>query len=279
VVLDTGLAGGTENGVVNGDGQRPALLNSAGAAARISGDADHPDGPIRLLNGQVFTPDGYLNPVAGHGTFIAGVIEQLAPGCTIRVEHVVEPLGDGREFDIIQQIHKEAEARRTTGHPDILSMSFGGPVWEKAPALRGAIADAQLAGIVMVASAGNDGVSTRQYPAAYDTVVAVGAVGPEGPPEWTNFGEWVDACAPGVDLVSAFFAKFDGAFPMLNATDSDRFAEWARWSGTSFSTPVVVAALAREMVAGPCTAKEAVERVVRAPHLLRLPCLGTVVNL
>ena len=277
VVLDTGLAGGTENGAVNADGQRPALLNPAGAAAaRISGVADHADGTITLLNGQVFTPDGYLNPVAGHGTFIAGVIEQLAPGCTIRVEHVIEPLGDGRELDIVDRLQKEA--RRTSGRADIISMSFGGPVWDHAPALRAAIAEARLAGIVLVASAGNDGVSTHQYPAAFDSVVAVGAVGPDGPPEWTNYGDWVDACAPGVDLVSAFFAKFDGAFPMMNATDIDRFAEWATWSGTSFSTPVVVAALAREMVAGPCSAKEAVERVVRAPHLLRLPCLGTVVN-
>jgi hypothetical protein len=40
-----------------------------------------------------------------------------------------------------------------------------------------------------------------------------------------------------------------------------------------------VAALAREMVVGDCSAAEAAQRVVRAEHLLRLPCLGTVVNL
>ncbi len=267
VVLDTGLASGA---------QRPALLQTAGAPARIDGDPDLPDGPIELITGQVFVPDGYLNPVAGHGTFIAGIIEQLAPGCPIRVEHVIEPLGDGREMDIVHKL--ETEARRTSGRPDIISMSFGGPVWDHAPALRTAIAEAYAAGIVLVASAGNDGVCTRQFPAAFDSVLAVGAVGPDGPPEWTNYGDWVDACAPGVDLVSSFFAAFDGAFPMMNATDIDRFAEWAIWSGTSFSTPVVVAALAREMVVGNCTVKEAIERVVHAPQLLRLPCLGTVVN-
>ncbi len=169
--------------------------------------------------------DGYLDPVAGHGTFIAGIIEQLAPGCTIRVEHVIEPLGDGRELDIVDKIL--AEARRPSGPPDIISMSFGGPVWDHAPALRAAIAEAHLKGIVLVASAGNDGVCVPQYPGAYDSVVAVGAVGPDGPPQWTNYGDWVDACAPGVDLVSSFFATFDGAFPMMNATDIDRFTEWA----------------------------------------------------
>ncbi len=185
--------------------------------------------------------------------------------------------GDGPELDICHAI--DDAVGRAGGPPDIISMSFGGPVWDHAPALRTSIAAARLAGVVLVASAGNDGVSTRQYPAAYDNVVAVGAVGPDGPPEWTNYGDWVDACAPGVDLVSAFFASFDGAFPRINATDVDAFASWAQWSGTSFSTPVVVAALAREMVTAPCSAADAVERIVHAPQLLRLPCLGTVVNL
>ena len=132
---------------------------------------------------------------------------------------------------------------------------------------------------MLVASAGNDGICIPQYPAAFDDVIGVSAVGPAGPPPWTNYGEWVDACAPGVELVSSFFALFDGGFPMINTVDLDRFAEWACWSGTSFSGPVVVAALAREMVVGDCEAAEAVRRVIRAAHLLRLPCLGTVVNL
>ena len=276
VVLDTGLAGGDQPGGVNHDHQRPALLLDPGAPDRISGAADEPDAAITSVTGQTFTPDGYLDPVAGHGTFIAGLIEQIAPGCAIRVEHVVSPLGDGRELDICDAI--DAAVQRPGGPPDIISMSFGGPVWDHAQALRTSIAAAHLAGVVLVASAGNDGVCARQYPGAYDNVVAVAAVGPDGPPEWTNYGDWVDACAPGVDLVSAFFASFDGAFPRINATDVDAFSGWAQWSGTSFSTPVVVAALAREMVTGPCSATDAVQRVVGAPQLLRLPCLGTVVN-
>jgi hypothetical protein len=70
-----------------------------------------------------------------------------------------------------------------------------------------------------------------------------------------------------------------GNFPMMNSVDIDAFYEWACWSGTSFSGPVVVATLAREMVIGNCDAGEAARRVVRAPHLMRFPCLGTVVNL
>ena len=280
VILDTGLAGGADAaGHVNPDHQRPGMLDIAGATPRIGGAMDRADDAITPADGgPAFPPDGYLDPVAGHGTFIAGIIEQLAKGCEIRVERVIEPLGDGRELDIVHAIELEA-ARPAADRPDIVSMSFGGQVLEQAFALRTAVAAAKLAGIVLVASAGNDGVCTPQYPAAFEDVVGVGAVGPDGPPPWTNYGEWVDACAPGVELVSAFFASFDGDFPMMNSVDMDRFREWACWSGTSFSGPLVVAALAREMVIGDCAAPEAVKRVVRAPHLMRVPCLGTVVNI
>jgi hypothetical protein len=267
LVLDTGLAA---------DAQCPPLLD---VSPRITGTADLPDDQIMPVSGPpAFPPDGYLDPVAGHGTFIAGLIEQLAGGCTIEVQHVIEPLGDGQELDIVAAL-EAATALPDGERPDIISMSFGGQVFEQAFAFKTAIAAARLAGIVLVASAGNDGICIPQYPAAFDEVIGVAAVGPAGPPPWTNYGDWVDACAPGVELVSAFFADFDGAFPMMNSVDIDRFKEWACWSGTSFSAPVVVAALAREMVVGDCDAREAVQRVVHAGHLLRLPCLGTVVNL
>ena len=109
-------------------------------------------------------------------------------------------------------------------------------------------------------------------------MIGVAGLGPTGPAEWSNYGPWVDACAPGTDLVSSFFAWFDGDLPRINGIDSDDFDEWATWSGTSFAAPVVVAALAREMATTSCTAVEAVDRVVHAPHLARLVNMGTIVN-
>lgn len=281
-VLDTGLAGGTDAaGGVDVDGQRPALLRcGANDPERIAGALDLPDAAIApVAAGAAKAPsDGWLDPVAGHGTFIVGLIEQIAPGCRVLVRGVIGPLGDAREVEVSTAIREEA-AKDVADRPHILSLSFGGQVLGQAAVLRGAVAAARAAGIVVVASAGNDGSPLPQYPAAFEHVVAVGAIGPDGPPEWTNYGGWVDACAPGVDLVSAFFNAFSGASPMINTLDPDDFAAWARWSGTSFSAPVVVAALAREMVLGTCTAAVAVDRVIRGPHLLRIPCLGTVVNI
>jgi subtilisin family serine protease len=131
-----------------------------------------------------------------------------------------------------------------------------------------------------VASAGNDGTCSPQYPAAFSGVVSVGGIGPSGPAPFSNYGPWVRACAPGVDILSTFFTNFNGrATAGASGTDPDLFQGWAIWSGTSFSGPAVVGALAKEMVSVGCTAKEAVERVVDAPSLMRIPDLGTVVNI
>ncbi|HSP27896.1 MAG TPA: S8/S53 family peptidase [Ilumatobacteraceae bacterium] len=264
-VLDSGLAGGWDNK----DGYRPELFGADPASMRrISGP---PDLPSQSMGGH--PADNYLDPVAGHGTFIAGIIEQLTPGCEIRVERVFEPQGDVGTFELAFRLWYLME----TVKPQIVNFSFGGTG-------RGVLFELlidyyhELYDVVFVAAAGNEGSCVAQYPAALASVVGVAGLGPTGPAEWSNYGPWVDACAPGTDIVSSFFAKFNGALPRINGIDSDDFDQWATWSGTSFAAPVVVAALAREMVTTGCSAAEAVEWVVRAPHLARLPNMGTIVN-
>jgi hypothetical protein len=264
-VLDSGLAGGADNA----DGYRPALLGTDSVSLqRISGESDVPSQSMGT-----HPADNYLDPVAGHGTFIAGIIEQLTPGCEIQVRRVFEPEGDVGTFDLAFQLWLMME----TVKPHIVNLSFGGTG-------RGLLFELlidyyhDVHGVVFVAAAGNEGSCVEQYPAALASVVGVAGLGPTGPAEWSNYGPWVDACAPGTDIVSSFFARFDGDLPRINGIDSDDFDQWATWSGTSFSAPVVVAALAREMVTTKCSAAEAVERVVRAPHLARLPNMGTIVN-
>ena len=143
-----------------------------------------------------------------------------------------------------------------------------------------AVANVQAQGAVVVASAGNDGTCRPALPASLPGVISVGAIGPYGPAPFSNYGPWVRACAPGVDLCSTFFNGYEGSLPPNpDGTDPDNYAGWALWSGTSFSAPVVTGALVRAMMAdGKCSAQTAVERVVDAPSLMRIPTLGTVVN-
>ncbi len=121
VVLDTGLADAND---------LPDLLRLAPGVTAPPGSVDVPD-----LNS-----DDWLDPVAGHGTFIAGIIERIAPGCTIEVVRVLEWQGDGNESTIVGMIDQIAQ-RQTP--PAFLNLSFGGYVWEQAPMLSAAVLRAQ----------------------------------------------------------------------------------------------------------------------------------------
>ena len=221
--------------------------------------------------------DGYLDPVAGHGTFIAGLLAQRAPDCAVAVFHALSTYGDGAESAIATCI-QDLACRPSETRPHFLSLSFGTytPDDEEPGVLREAIQHAILKGIIVVASAGNDGTSRRSYPAAFPGVVSVGALGPSGPASFSNWGDWVRACAPGVDVSSSFWF-FNGAQQAKFGADADDYHGWALWSGTSFAAPIVTAALADAVHHG-VPIKEVVSRTIDYPGLYRIPCYGTVVN-
>jgi subtilisin family serine protease len=234
---------------------------------------------VKAANGTGDLPDiekdGYLDPVAGHGMFIAGLILRYAPGTSVQVVEALSTYGDGDE----DQIATAIEGLFPDGNgptPDIVSLSFGTYTPELPERLALAVQKAIAGGAVVVASAGNDGTSQKQYPAAYDGVVSVAALGPNGPAPFSNWGDWVRACAPGVDVPSGFWT-FDGTSAAEAGADRDRYQGWALWSGTSFAAPIVAAAIAQTMQRG-FDANPAMELVVEYPGLHRLPCYGTVVN-
>ncbi|MDH3260586.1 MAG: S8 family serine peptidase [Acidimicrobiia bacterium] len=245
-------------------------------------DTGYAAGQVRdLVNpGNVEVPDldrkGYLDPVAGHGTFIAGIIEQYVPGCKIEVHSVISPYGDGDEVVIGRKLR---ELARSNDRLDLVNLSFGGYSSSGMGVLAEAIAALHYMGTVVVASAGNDGTSLPMYPAVLPYVVAVGALDHEGAPApFTNYGPWVRACTLGVEVVSTFFTNFNGSHPSQAGDDIDEFCGWAAWSGTSFAAPRVVAALAHHMRTTNTSAHEAVQQIIDAPNLERKALLGTVVR-
>jgi len=264
VIFDSGLAT---------DGYRPDLL----AAANVDfAEPDEPD-TVRAPG------DGFLDPVAGHGTFIAGIVEQQCPGTSLLFHKVLDPLGDVSEADLTFALWARLVLDLVSGAADswpntIFNISIGGYRRDDDGLLAETAGVLHALGIVVVASAGNIAECRPAYPAAFPTVVAVGALGPWGPAHFTNYGPWVDACAPGTDLESAFFKNFDGKNQPVNGVDIDKFDGWAVWSGTSFAAPMVAAALVREMRLRGVSARRAVELVIDAPGRTRIPNLGTVVT-
>ncbi len=258
-------------------GVRVAILDTGWAAANAP--TAFPNIRINATGGDQADDDGdgFLDPAAGHGTFIAGIIEQLAPGCDIDAIEVLSTFGDGDEAEIASTLGSLANLP-DADRPHVVNLSFGGYSPLGMAALANAVEALDAAGTVVVASAGNDGTCVPMFPACLPKVVSVGATDDDGKPApFTNYGPWVRACAPGVDRTSIFFEGFNGAGPPENNYDPDHFEGWARWSGTSFAAPVVVAALARAIAAGD-SPRDAVKSVIDGPNLTRRPMLGTVVR-
>lgn len=226
--------------------------------------------------------DKFLDIAAGHSTFIRTIIQRASPSASMLCVGAMHNDGDGDEVDVadaLMQVNDTIGDKRQL----VVNLSFSGYYLDdvEPPMIAFWIRTLVAQGAVVVAAAGNNGACRKKFPAAMPEVLSVGSVGPCGPSAFSNHGPWVDASAPGEDLVSEFFDHFDGAYEPLIAgsvPDIDDFAGWAMWSGTSFSTPAVVGALAELIESHDCPAVVAVDQLVRRPGLFRLPDYGVIVN-
>jgi subtilisin family serine protease len=254
-----------------------------------------PPGPYRQCVGAVKgqkagsrceQPDGngddFLDPVAGHGTFISGLFGRLAPGAEVTVVKRMGTFGDIDDADAARAI---VRAKGGTSKRDqlIVTMSFRGYTEDDGPplALSAAILARTGPHVAFVASAGNDASCRPTWPACLGDVIGVGALGVDGPAPFTNYGPHVEACAPGVDIVSTFLYGLDPGRAKQTAnpaSDLADFGGWVAWSGTSFSAPIVATELAWEVLRTGAPLRRIVDRTIRAEGLTRIAGLGTIVN-
>src|SRR5690606_9067610 len=139
---------------------------------------------------------GLLERVAGHGTFITGIVRKHAPDADIEVEGVLSSFGDGDDWHLAQ-IVTELLGRTT---PNVVNMSFGTYTEDDTcPLAMGeAVRLLREKGLVVVASAGNGGDLARAFQAAHPDVIAVGALAGHGAAACPNDGRRVADCARGV---------------------------------------------------------------------------------
>src|SRR5690606_13387311 len=226
---------------------------------------------------------GAIGPLAGHGTFIAGVVRQRSPRARLLSVPVLGADGVVEEYlvhtALRRILHRQQEALRSgdvDSLVDVVCLSMGyydeegddsRPDSPLARLLR-ALAEA---GVAVVAAAGNSAVDDPFYPAALalprgaavpdsgpPPIVSVGARNPDNTSValFTNDGPWVTTHRPGAAIVSTVPTALQGGLsPTVvvgdrRTIDRDDFSSgFAIWSGTSFAAPVVAAEIATALAA------------------------------
>jgi subtilisin family serine protease len=215
-------------------------------------DASHPDLKGALVPGWNFVK-GNADPTDdhGHGTAVAGVIGARSNNrtgaagvcwrCLVMPIKVLDAKGSGDDTliagGIVWAVDHGAQ---------IVNLSLGGP-GVSAP-LSNAMSYASSKGVIVVAAAGNSGVTTQFFPAADPHAVSVAATTVADQRfSWSNFGSWVRLAAPGCN-----FAPIRGG-------------SYGMFCGTSSATPLVSGLVALELSAQPAaTAQEAEDALARA---------------
>ncbi|WP_329462709.1 type VII secretion-associated serine protease mycosin [Streptomyces sp. NBC_01431] len=169
---------------------------------------------LKDQNGQPL-PRGAENgttDTVGHGTKVAGIIAArpakgtgfvgLAPDATIIPIEQNDADGHGTAQTLADAIRYAISAGA-----DVINISQDtANAVEPAPALKQAVDTALANNIVVVASAGNDGLGgnvKQTYPASYPGVLAVAASDRNNErAAFSQSGEFVGVAAPGVDMVS-----------------------------------------------------------------------------
>jgi len=173
----------------------------------ITGVDDDENGYIDDIYGyDIIHGDGDPKDDHGHGTHCAGIIAaegdnslDIAGVCwnaRIMALKFLNAGGSGTVSDAIEALYYAVE-----NGADIISCSWGGYFYVRAE--EEAVDYAHSQGVITVASAGNDAATYHRYPAYYDHAIAVAATNSnDEKAPFSNYGDWVDIAAPGVDILS-----------------------------------------------------------------------------
>ncbi len=229
--------------------------------------------------------DGFLDLAAGHGSFCAGVVQQIVPDAHIVVSKQLDSDGFAHELRVARELVAQVRQGLQAGQHVVVNLSVGTETAgdERPIALGVALEivdeESRKAGLetLVVAAAGNYGHDRPCYPAACPSVTAVAAL-TQGmlPAEWSSRGAWVDVCTIGEGVRSTFVP---GTESPISDYRYEQFPEnaWALWSGTSFAAPQVAGAIAKIALDDGVTPTEAKRRLLDGAH--EVPLYGKCVEI
>jgi len=218
-------------------------------------DLDHPDLAANIkynyadpINGIDDDANGFIDDFAGwdfyyydndpnimggsdHGSHVSGCASQVTnnaihgsgPGfkCKLRISKHAPDYPDNGIYNFTQGIdylyHNGVK---------VINCSFGSGTYSSVA--QNLINAAWAAGVVICASAGNDGQDIFRYPACYEHVVSVAAsTNTDTKASFSNFHDSVDVIAPGQGILSTVYNN-----------------SYAIYDGTSMSTPITCGTVA-----------------------------------
>jgi serine protease AprX len=268
-------------GLLLGLGAIPAVTGQGiGVAVIDSGISRHTALTNKVVaNVSMIDGDGSVSDAFGHGTHVAGIIAGnataaqsvtplykggVAPGVQLINIRVLGPDGVGRTSDVIEGIEWAIQHKKQY-NIRVINLSLGHPVVEPAATdpLCEVVAKAVGAGIVVVAAAGNDGVTADgtpilggiMSPGNSPFAITVGATNTQGTATRsddtvatyssrgpTRFDMTVkpDVAAPGNKIISleADGALLPDTYPSLHKAGNGTNG-YMQLSGTSMATPMV----------------------------------------
>jgi Subtilase family len=225
------------------DGDVPETEEVTVAICDTGVDAAHPD-----LAGVMASYDhegASATDIVGHGTHVSGIVAARSDDvagvvgvarCRLAMWKVFpdEPM-QGNFYVDGSRFLRALNAVATSG-AKVLSLSLGGTQSSQAEQLL--FNRLEAAGVTVVAAMGNEYEHGNpvEYPAAYEHVLAVGAVAETNRRSpFSNTGAHIGIAAPGSNVLSTLPTKASSFRPDTR---------YASWSGTSMATPHVAAAAA-----------------------------------